>query len=270
MKTVFITGASSGIGKAAALYFQSKGWNVAATMRNPVKEKELKGMENVKVLKLDVTDPSSIENAIDNAVAAFGRIDVLINNAGYGVTGPFEATTPTQLRDQFEVNVFGVMNVTKAILPYFRAQESGMIINISSLGGRVSVPLYSLYFSTKFAIEGFTETLRYEVRPFNITVKLIEPGATRTDFAGRSQVVADASLAPDYKPYVEKVKAKTRNAADRNNSSVDVVAKTIFKAATDGKQKLRYPCAGGAKTVLLLRRILGYRLFTFLVRKIME
>ncbi len=270
MKTVFITGASSGIGKASALYFQKKGWNVVATMRNPVVEKELKTLENVKVLKLDVTDKNSIQNAIDNAIAAFGAVDVLINNAGFGVTGPFEATTETQLRSQFEVNLFGLMNVTKAVLPYFREQQKGTIINISSLGGRVSIPLYSLYFSSKWAVEGFTETLRYELSPFNILVKLIEPGATRTDFAGRSLSIADPALVPDYEQYVNRVKGKIGKAANRNNSDVNIVARTIFRAATDGRKKLRYPCAGGAKTVLFLRKLLGYRLYSFLVKTIME
>lgn len=270
MKTVFITGASSGIGKATAIYFQQKGWNVVATMRNPVLEKELSHLDNVKVLKLDVKDESTIENAIENAIAAFGKIDVLVNNAGYGVNGPFEATTETQLRNQFEVNVFGLMKVTKTILPYFREQFHGTIINISSLGGRVTIPLYSLYFSTKWAIEGFTESLQYEVRQFGINVKLIEPGATATDFASRSQVYADTTLAPDYKAYVLGVRNKTKKRAGRNRSSVEVVAKTIYKAATDGRRKLRYPCAGKAKTVLFLRNILGYRLYSALVQKTIE
>jgi len=162
------------------------------------------------------------------------------------------------------------MNVTKAVLPYFREQQKGTIINISSLGGRVSIPLYSLYFSSKWAVEGFTETLRYELSPFNILVKLIEPGATRTDFAGRSLSIAYPALVPDYEQYVNRVKGKIGKAANRNNSDVNIVARTIFRAATDGRKKLRYPCAGGAKTVLFLRKLLGYRLYSFLVKTIME
>ncbi len=270
MKTVLITGASSGIGKATAIYFQQKGWNVAATMRNPEKEKELTKLENVKVFKLDVTDVASMETAINDIITAFGRIDVLVNNAGYGLSGPFEATTEAQVRQQFEVNVFGLMNMTKAILPLFRKQKEGIVINISSLGGRVTVPNYSMYFSTKWAIEGYSESLRYEVAPFNIKIKLIEPGATHTDFSERSQVFADLERAPEYKDYIESVKRKIKKTAHKNRSNVTVVAKTIYKSATDGRKKLRYPCAGGAKAIIVLRKILGYRLFTLLVQKIME
>ena len=269
-KTVFITGASSGIGKATAKYFHTMGWNVAATMRNPTAEKELGKLPNVKLLKVDVKEDQDIENALENAIATFGKIDVLVNNAGYGTVGPFEGATESQLREQFEVNVFGLMKVTKIFLKYFRPLQEGIIINISSLGGRVTIPLYSLYFSTKWAVEGFTESLRYELRPFNISVKLIEPGATQTDFAHRSQVVLRPVYTDDYISYVEKVRLRTKKTAKNNNSNPNIVAKTIFRAATDGKRKLRYPCAGGAKTVLFLRAILGYRLFTWTVRKTME
>ncbi|PIE88298.1 MAG: hypothetical protein CSA04_02600 [Bacteroidetes bacterium] len=131
------------------------------------------------------------------------------------------------------------------------------------------MPLYSLYFSTKWAIEGFTESLAYELSPFNIRVKLIEPGATKTDFTSRGQVIANTSSVPAYAPYVEKIRQRTSSAATKNLSPSEVVAKTIYRAATDGSHKLRYPCAGKAKLILWIRRLLGYRLYTRIVRRVM-
>ncbi|MFA7137978.1 MAG: SDR family oxidoreductase [Bacteroidales bacterium] len=270
MKTVVITGASSGIGKATAKYFHEKGWNVVATMRNTADAKELTLLKNVLVVQLDVTEEHSITNALENALAVFGTLDVLVNNAGYGIRGPFEAATESQIKNQFEVNVLGLMRVTKIFLPYFRKHRKGIIINVSSLGGRVTIPLFSLYLSSKWAVEGFTETLRYELRPLNISVKLIEPGATRTDFASRSQTRLNTDQINEYKEYTDKVDQRTQQLASRNHSDPEIVARTIFTAATDGRQKLRYPCAGKAHIILFLRNILGYRLFTGLVQKSME
>lgn len=181
-KTVFITGSSSGIGRATAEIFSSRGWNVAATMRNPEKEEALGELPNVKLFPLDVLDNESVKNTIKEIVQVFGKIDVLVNNAGYAAIGPFEAAEEDQILRQFGTNVFGMMRVTKGILPHFRNHGGGMIINISSVAGRTSFPLFSLYNSTKWAVEGFTEALRYELRQFNIRVKLIEPGAIKTDF----------------------------------------------------------------------------------------
>ena len=153
-KTIFITGASSGIGKETAKLFQSKGWNVIATMRNPENESELKQLENVLVTKLDVLDLDSIQKAFTEGVQEFGSIDVLLNNAGYGAYGPLEAISRDQVLRQFNTNVIGLLDVTKTVLPHFRRNKKGIIINISSMGGKVTFPLGSLYHGTKFAVEG--------------------------------------------------------------------------------------------------------------------
>ncbi|MCL2318378.1 MAG: SDR family oxidoreductase, partial [Methanomassiliicoccaceae archaeon] len=184
MKTVMITGSSSGIGKETARIFQKKGWNVIATMRDPNAEEELHTLENVKVVKCDVTDLDSISSAVKEGIAAFGKIDVLVNNAGYYAIGPFEAATHEQIEKQFDTNLLGVINMTKEVLPYLREQRSGTIVNVSSIAGMVTFPLHSLYNSTKWGVEGFSEALRYELRPFNIRVKIIEPGVIKTDFYG--------------------------------------------------------------------------------------
>ncbi len=188
-KTVLITGCSSGIGKAAAFYFHEKGWNVAATMRRPDTECELTRLANLACLRLDVTETRSIQKAIRDTEERFGAIDVLVNNAAYNLTGPFEGATPDQIQALYEVNVFGVMNVTREILPYFRKKHTGMIINVSSLGGLIGMPLSSFYASAKWAVEGFSESLRFELRKLGIHVKIVEPGGVKTRFASNSIIV---------------------------------------------------------------------------------
>ena len=174
--TILITGASSGIGRAAAKRFQSAGWNVVATMRSPEREQELNTLERVLVTRLDVLDLASIDAAVTESHARFGHIDVLLNNAGYGAYGPLEATSIDKVRRQFDVNVIGVLATTKALLPYFRKQRSGTIINISSIGGKMTFPLGSLYHGTKFAVEGLSESLHFELLPLGVRVKIVEPG----------------------------------------------------------------------------------------------
>src|SRR5688572_505494 len=169
-KVVLITGASTGIGLETAKLFQTKNWKVAATMRNPETATELGNIVDLERIRLDVTDLASIRSAIDQTLAKFGRIDAVINNAGYGVVGPFEATTPEQVERQFETNVFGAMNVCREILPHFREQKRGVIANVASVGGRMTFPLYSVYHATKWAMEGFSESLQFELDQFNIRV----------------------------------------------------------------------------------------------------
>ncbi|MEY4756236.1 MAG: hypothetical protein RJA34_1134, partial [Pseudomonadota bacterium] len=172
-KTVLITGASSGIGKATAKRFQSAGWNVVATMRSPEDERELNNLDRVLVTRLDVLDLPSIQLAVQEGLARFGKLDVLLNNAGYGAYGPLEVTPMEKIRRQFDVNVTGLLATTQAVLPYFRAQRSGTIINISSIGGRITFPLGTLYHGTKFAVEGLSESLHFELLPLGIRVKLV-------------------------------------------------------------------------------------------------
>jgi short-subunit dehydrogenase len=267
-KTILITGSSSGIGKTIAAYFQAMGWNVSATMRTPENETELKELENVKCIRLDVTNEDSIRSAIEQTISVFGGIDVVVNNAGYATLGPFEAASPDQITKQFDTNLFGLMNVTRAILPYFRSKRSGIIINVASAGGRMTWPLYTLYHGTKWAVEGFSESLQYELRPFNIHVKIIEPGAIKSDFWGRSQEVVSKKDLDVYEEYVNRVVPNLQQSG-ANAPEADVVASAVYKAATDSSWRLRYK-VGGAKWALFFRRILPTRWFNAAVRKITE
>lgn len=268
-KTVLITGSSTGIGKSVAAYFQAMGWNVAATMRSPENETELIELENLKCIRLDVQDEDSIAKAINETMTAFGSIDVVVNNAGYGTIGPFEAASNEQIYRQFDTNVFGVMNVTRAILPYFRERRQGIIINIASAGGRMTWPLYSLYHGTKWAVEGFSESLQFELRPFNIRIKIIEPGSTKTDFFGRSQEVMVKKGLDVYETYVNTVVPNLQKSG-ANAPEADVVASTVYKAATDNSWKLRYQTTTGGAMSMFLRRILPTRWFNGIVRRVVE
>ncbi len=268
-KTVLITGTSSGIGKSTALYFASKGWNVAATMRTPEKEKELSKVDGIKLFKLDVTDPISIQSAIEESINVFGGIDVVVNNAGYGGVGVFEAASQEQIQRQFDTNVFGVMNVTRAILPYFRQKKAGTIINVTSVGGLITFPIYSVYHSTKWAVEGFAEALQYELRPFNIKIKNIEPGAIKTDFYDRSQDLFKKEGLTDYDNYAKVAFTNTQNAGV-NAPGPDVVAKKIYKAALDRSFRLRYPAGPQAPALLFLRRLLPLNWFRGIVKLVVE
>ena len=240
-KTILITGASSGIGKAAALKFSAEGWNVIATMRSPEKEQELTQFPNILVTKLDVQDTDSIRSAIAEGIAKFGQIDALVNNAGYGQNGIFEATSPQKVKEQFDVNVFGVMNVTRAILPHFRGQKSGLILNISSGAGKFTLPLLSLYSASKFALEGFSEALSFELSALNIGVKIIEPGGTSTNFiaVAQEQFAYDPTLS-DYNPFVAAAGKMFDTLKGQVLATPQEVANVIYTAATDGTDTLRY------------------------------
>jgi NAD(P)-dependent dehydrogenase (short-subunit alcohol dehydrogenase family) len=258
-KTILITGASTGIGKAAAIYFAQQGWNVAATMRT-IDTNDFEKYPSIAVLKLDVTDKAGIEKAISDTLHKFSKIDVLFNNAGYALAGAFEATTDEQVRKQFETNVFGAMNVTRAILPHFRNKKSGIILNTTSSGGILTFPLYSVYNSTKWALEGFMEALQYEVKAFNIVIKNIEPGTVKSPFVNNISFVSNT----DYAKYAQKVQHNTL-AGYKNAPTPEVVAKVVFKAATDNRQKLRYPATPQAKLAFRLRWLLPLKIFNNIV-----
>ena len=252
-KTILITGASSGIGKETAKLFQSKGWNVIATMRNPENESELKQLENVLVAKLDVLDLDSIQNAFIEGVQKFGSIDVLLNNAGYGAYGPLEAFSRDQVLRQFNTNVIGLLDVTKIVLPHFRQNKKGIIINISSIGGKMTFPLGSLYHGTKFAVEGISESLSYEVEQFGGQVKIVEPGMIATDFGGRSLDFNNDEKMTEYQNLVNSLMAAMPTMAE-NASPASVVAEVIYTAATDGKDQLRYTAGEDAKMLMANRQ----------------
>lgn len=256
MKTIVITGASSGIGKAAAKHFAAEGWQVAATMRKPENETELTDIDQVKLYQLDVTDQASIDKAAAQILSDYETVDIVLNNAGYGLAGPFEAATPEQIRRQFDTNVFGLMEVTRAFLPHFRANKAGLFMNVSSIGGRVTFPFVSLYHSTKWAVEGFTESLAYELGELGIQVKLIEPGGVTTDFGGRSMDFAMPDELPDYAPAVQRFMA-SRASNGPEASTAEFIAAGIYEAATDGKSQLRYLLGDDAVQTYGMREQVG-------------
>jgi NAD(P)-dependent dehydrogenase (short-subunit alcohol dehydrogenase family) len=250
-KTVLITGASSGFGKAAVKLFHTHDWNVIATMRSPEKETELTALNNVLISKLDVTDKLSIQKAVNQGIEKFGKIDVLVNNAGYGALGALEASSDEQVKQQFDVNLFGLIEVTKAALPGMRQQKSGTIINVSSVGGRITFPFSSLYHATKFAVEGLTESLQYELNPLGIRFKIVEPGGYKTEFAGRSMALFGVDGLDDYQPAYDKFIAILDNWDMSEN--ISEVAEAIYQAATDGLEKLRYPVGHDAVQLIAAR-----------------
>ena len=256
-KTVLITGTSSGFGAATANYFASKGWNVIATMRDTGKNGNLDKTENIFVTELDVQNSTSIDTAIAEGICHFGAIDVVVNNAGYGLFGIFESASREAIQNQFDVNVFGAMEVTRAILPHFRSKKSGVIINISSGAGAIGFPMASIYSSSKFALEGWTEGLRYELASLGITAKIIEPGgAMQTSFMNRvGGESAGLQLIEDYLPFlgqIGKVYGGMQNSADAD--AVEKVVNAIYEAATDGTNRLRYSPTQDIQPILKARR----------------
>lgn len=252
-KTILITGASSGIGKATAHHFQAQGWNVIATMRKPEQGADLAGLERVLVTRLDVQDTDSINQAVEAGVQRFGRIDALLNNAGYGAYGPLESTPLARVRNQFDVNVIGLIATTQAVLPHFRRQREGLVINISSIGGKMTFPLGTLYHGSKFAVEGLSEALHYELAGIGVRVKIVEPGMIKTDFAGRSFEFNNAPTIEEYQPVVQAVFAALGPMAE-HASPPEMVAEVIYQAATDGTEQLRYEAGADAIQLLAARR----------------
>ncbi|HAP59013.1 MAG TPA: short-chain dehydrogenase/reductase, partial [Cytophagales bacterium] len=244
--TVLITGASTGIGRATVVKFQAEGWNVIATMRTPEKEEELNKLDNVLVTRLDVTDLESIDAAVQAGIDKFGSIDVLVNNAGYGAYGPLEAFPRENILRQFNTNVIGLLDVSRALIPHFRSQKSGSIINISSIGGKMTFPFGTLYHGTKFAVEGMSEALHYELEQFGVKVKIVEPGAIATDFGGRSFDFQNDESLTEYQPLVGKLMAAWGSMGTQA-APASVCADVIWEAATDGTGTLRYTAGEDAK-----------------------
>lgn len=252
-KTILITGCSSGIGRMTAKYFQEKGWNVVATVRKfSESDKELTDLGNVLVTELDVIKEATIKTTVQQAVEKFGAIDVLLNNAGYGSYGILEATTEQKIRMQFEVNVIGLLLVTKNVIPIMRKQGSGIIINISSMGGKVSFPMGTLYHGSKFAVEGLSEALSYELSEIGIQVKMIEPGVINTNFATSSFDLNIDNNLVEYQDFTGKVLKAFE--AGANGSEPVLVAETIYKAATDGSNQLRYITGPDAEQIIAARK----------------
>jgi NAD(P)-dependent dehydrogenase (short-subunit alcohol dehydrogenase family) len=252
-ETILITGTSSGLGRATAKLFHARGWNVIATMRAPDREPELTVLERALVTRLDVEDLASIRSAVAAGLDRFGRIDALVNNAGYGAYGPLEATPFDKIRRQFDVNVLGLLATTQAILPHFRANKSGTIVNISSIGGRMTFPLGTLYHGTKFAVEGLSEALHYELAPLGVRVKILEPGGMQTDFGGRSFDFSNDPALSEYQPLVQAVLGGL-GPMMANGSPPELIAEAIYTATTDGTDQLRYEAGPDAVQLLAARR----------------
>lgn len=243
MKTVLITGTSSGYGLATARHFLAQGWKVIATMRSPRKD-ILPTSQRLSVLPLDVTKPESIGATLKSC----GPIDVLVNNAGIGLFGAFEATPMTTIREVFETNTFGVMAMTQAVLPQFRDRRSGMIVNVTSSATLVPMPLVAVYTASKTAIEGFTASLAHEVEQFNVGVKLVEPGYGPTTRFAENGGERMAGLIPDaYKPFAQAIFAKFTQQAETTNE-LDV-AEVVWHAANDTSKRLHFPAGADAITL---------------------
>lgn len=253
MRTIFITGASAGLGKATAKLFQSKGWQVIATMRYPEKETELTRLKNVMILKLDVTDAAQIDNTVQQVLSQY-PVDVVLNNAGYGLIGPLEAFSDAQITRQIDTNLLGVIRVTKAFTPYFRNKGDGVFITISSMFGLVGYPTCALYSATKWALEGFCECMAYDLATFGVRVKTIAPGGIQTDFAGRS---LDGAQHDAYLPLMAKVSEGYSEEKINSYSTPQQIADVIYEAATDNKDQLRYLAGPDAAALYNERLELG-------------
>ena len=242
-KTILITGASSGIGKATAKLFQEKGWNVIATMRTPDND-VLPRSERLRVLPLDVTKPESIAAAI----AAAGPIDVLVNNAGLGLFGAFEATPMATVREIFETNTFGMMAMAQAVLPQFRARKAGLLVNVTSTVTLAPMPLVAAYTASKTAITGFSESLALELAPFNVGVKLVEPGyGPGTRFTANGAERMQGLIPEAYAPFAQSIFASlgTMSAV---TTAADV-AEAVWRAANDGGASMHYPAGADAVAI---------------------
>lgn len=262
-KTIFITGASSGLGRATAKLFASKGWNVIATMRNPEKETELSQLSGLELLPLDVTDPDQITETVERVVAMNG-VKVVFNNAGYGLAGPLEGLSDEQIMRMVNTNMMGAIRITKAFIPYFREKRAGLFINTTSIGGLIAVPFNSIYHATKWALEGWSESMAFELRQFGIGMKTISPGGMKTDFFTRS---FDTGRHEAYDKLVDKVmRIITDPQQMENYSSPAHIAEVVYEAATDGKDQLRYVAGADAKATYAMRLQMGDEAF----RKAME
>ena len=255
--TVLITGCSSGIGAAAVRLFAQHGWNVAATLRKPAAAQFEPGAGCVETFALDVTEQRSVDVAVGQALERFGQIDVLINNAGYGLFGPFETASREAISREFQTNVEGVFNVTRALLPHMRERASGVIVNVASLTGLVAMPLYSVYAASKYAVVGFSESLSHELAPLGIRVKVMAPGAVATDFSGRSLV---RTFEGDGGAYAESIR-KVMGAFAANRSAAaatpEKLAQALYDAATDGSDQVRYVIGDDALAVMQTRKEIG-------------
>jgi NAD(P)-dependent dehydrogenase (short-subunit alcohol dehydrogenase family) len=263
-KVVLITGASSGIGMATARLLQQKGHMVYATARQVAKMESLR-QAGIHTLAMDVTNEESMVAAVETIFREAGRIDVLVNNAGYGSYGALEDVPVAEAKYQFEVNLFGLARLIQLVLPSMRRQQSGRIINVSSIGGRIGEPHGAWYHATKFALEGLSDSLRMELKQFGIHVVVIQPGAIKTEWNGIArQHLLKVSGQTAYRDLAQKHIRMLENADNRGSDPV-VIAQVIEKAIQAGRPRTRYAAGAGAKPILFLRKVLSDRAFDQLV-----
>ncbi len=252
-KTVLITGTSSGYGKAMAELFLQRGWNVVATMRRPDPSAFPPSSDRLKVLPLDITKPETIEKALSDSVAMFGSIDVLINNAGIGIASAVEATPDPTIQEVFDTNTFGVFRTCRAIIPQMRNQGHGTLINVTSSVTIGVMPLVAIYAASKFAVEGYTESLSYELEQFNIKARLVEPGyAPTTRFAANAGERMQGLIPADYGAFAHAYFEKMANYPTAYCTEAEV-AEAAYLAATDDGTRLRYPAGADSKMLAELR-----------------
>jgi short-subunit dehydrogenase len=261
-KVALITGASSGIGFETSLTLARNEFRTFATMRNLSKSRKIREIAKkerlpLTVIPLDVNDDVSIRTAIQNILVEARRIDVVINNAGYGLFGAVEDLSMDKIIDQFETNFFGVVRVVKSVLPIMRNQRSGTIINISSMVGRVAMPLNSIYVASKFALEGFSESIRHELSKFGIKVILIEPGIVRTGFFDNLQKSKNEAAKSPYSALLKRRLSRFKSVSESNSSSPSKVAKAVLKALQSKSSNFRYIVGEDAITVLEKRKVLS-------------
>ncbi|MBL0740527.1 SDR family oxidoreductase [Chryseolinea lacunae] len=256
MKTIFITGASAGLGKATALLFHANGWNVIATMRKPEKETELARLPNVTLLPLDVTNVEQIENTVHDALA-LADVDVVFNNAGFGLVGPLEACTDEQIVAQINTNLLGVLRVTKAFIPHFRQKQSGLFITTTSVCGFSSNPLSSVYNATKWALEGWSESISYDLAQFNIGIKTVAPGGIKSNYMNVMEVASDKA----YDGLFKRLSELFANGTLVEFTAPETIAEVVYEAATDGKDQLRYRAGNDANRIFEQRQTQGTEAF---------
>ncbi len=265
-KIVLVTGASSGIGKAAAERFLAEGWIVYATARRLEKMKDLEAL-GATIMQMDVTKEADMQRVVAAIEAKYGAIDILVNNAGYSESGAIEDVPTDDARYQMEVNVFGLVRLTQLVLPKMRQQGSGRIINISSIVGKITFPITGWYSATKHALEAISDALRFEVAPFGIDVVLIEPGAIQTEFQGVAAQALDEHSQTG--PYANLARVYARFLKARSGSNVpgpEVVAKVIYKAAIARRPRTRYPVPFTAHLSILLRALAPDRIWDAVLR----
>ena len=261
-KTALVTGASSCIGEETARTLHKLGYTVYAAARRTDRLKQLTAI-GIHALTMDVTDDESMSSGIEKIITETGRIDVLVNNAGYGSYGAIEDVSLDEARRQFEVNVFGLGRLTQLVLPHMRAQRSGTIINISSMGGRLTTPLGGWYHATKYAVEALSDALRMETAPFGIDVVVIEPGGIRTEWSGIAadhleETAEGSAYASQIKAVANSMRSESTN---KRQSPPSVIADTVEKIVTARKPRTRYVVGFAAKPLVTLRRILPDRAF---------